>query len=244
MIAPRLPKGLTIQLTSEITSRPYLEMTLSMMERCGTDVKVSDREIRIEQGEYQVDHSLLEKDFSSAHYAWAWSQLVQKPIELKGLKLPALQGDAQFELCEPMWKTTQGGLQTVVHSTENFPREVHFGDSPDLAPTYICLYAALGLSGRFTGLHTLNQKESKRLDVLVRELSKAGYRVQSNGSDELELMGGSYSPHTFPTYDDHRMAMSFVLFGAIGKVEIENPEVVDKSFPRYWEMVFPVTSDR
>ena len=125
----------------------------------------------------------------------------------------------------------------MLYSQSNFPEEIDFSDNPDLAPTYICLYAAMGRKGVFTGLQTLNSKESRRLDVLVRELKNAGFITRTNGTDRMELLGGTYTPYKFPTYDDHRMAMSFALFGAIGKVEIENPEVVSKSFPSYWNMI-------
>jgi len=237
LIGPHLHQGLSIQLVNGVSSRPYLDMTLEIMRRCGAEVKQpSPHRIEIKNGRYRVDHSLWELDFSAAHYAWAWSQLIQKPILLPNLSMDSLQGDSRFQIAQPMWATVNGGLQTVVHSSKDFPPTIDFESNPDLAPTYICMYAALGLQGRFTGLHTLNQKESRRLDVLASQLKKAGFDISSNGRDQLELHGGKYHPHSFPTFDDHRMAMSFALFGAMDRVEIENPEVVSKSFPKYWEV--------
>lgn len=212
------PQGLRLEFTGEdIASRSYLDLTLDLLNRCGIRASwKSERQLWIPKTEH-IHLPPLEADWTSHHYWQAWMQLFPPahPPAFPGLNPDSAQGDREF--------------------SPEFRERVDFSNHPDLALTYIPLWAGMGKTGTFTGLHTLNLKESKRLDLMAANLNRFGFEVQTKGPDELTLLGGHFQSNCVETAGDHRMAMGFAILAAFGAIEIDQPECVTKSYPLFWE---------
>lgn len=238
MIAPYVDGELRLELEGEVASRPYIEMTKALVDLFSQE----------KAGTYRV-----EPDWSAASYAYELVAL--NPDEDASLFLPdlcadSLQGDrraADFFL--PLGvKTTftaEGAMLTkTTRSTE--PLYLDFSEQPDLAQTLVVTCAMLRQPFRFTGLKSLRIKETDRIAALSAELKKLGVVLTVKADESIEC---DSFPNTFPTnpisiatYADHRMAMSFApVAQIIPQLEIENPEVVSKSFPNFWEELKSLT---
>ena len=246
MIAPQVENGLSIHLGGEILSRPYIDLTLNLMEEFGVKAIWQDeRNIIIPEASYHPKPMWVEADWSAASYWYEIAALNPGlEITLQGLEKESPQGDSAvkdiFEKLGVNSKFTEKGL--VIHSEGKLPEnfKYDFVDQPDLAQTVVVTCCMLDVPFSFTGLQTLKIKETDRIDALVAELAKFGYKLSTNGKDTLEWNGVKeeviHSPVPVDTYKDHRMAMAFAPAASVtGNVLIEEAGVVSKSYPAFWQ---------
>jgi 3-phosphoshikimate 1-carboxyvinyltransferase len=242
LIAPYVPGGLKLWLSSGLVSRPYLEMTRVVMAAFGhTDVEIRDRHVIVGSGEYLPTEFTVEPDASSASYPLAAAAMVGGAVSVKGLGSTSVQGDARFvELLEEMGcLVTQGPTDTVVMRRRDTPLrgiEVDMADISDLVPTVAVVATQAVTPTRITGVGFIRAKESDRLGDLAHELRATGalVTVESDGLliEPTDLMHGA----RLGTHHDHRLAMAFGLLGlVVDGIEIADPGVVSKSWPGYWD---------
>jgi len=247
MIAPTLSNGLSLKLEGKIVSRPYIEMTLKLMQYFGVEHQWEDNTISIPPQAYQPKPFTVEADWSAASYYYAMAVFADDvDLQLDGLFKESTQGDAV--LSEMM---NNFGILTTYNSKGihlSKPAETVVPQSfewdflrcPDLAQTLAVACAGINTRGSFTGLETLRIKETDRIAALQNELKKVGVSLtESPNSKEYYKIEGKAkipsSPPSFATYEDHRMAMAFAPLAMLGPIEIEEPDVVVKSYPRFWE---------
>lgn len=244
MIAPILPKGLTLEIEGELTSRPYVDMTLDMLAEVGIKHTWNENSISIEPQAFKAGTLVVEPDWSAASYWYSIAALADEAeISLPALKEKSLQGDSQIQKIMKIFgidtsKTETGISINNLGVSLNTNQILDLKTCPDLAQTIIVIAAALGKNMSFTGLETLKIKETDRIAALQNELAKIGVTlteknlVYTLNTDELHFP----EKITIATYEDHRMAMAFApLALLINEVEIEDMQVVEKSYPLFWE---------
>ncbi|MDP1816837.1 MAG: 3-phosphoshikimate 1-carboxyvinyltransferase [Leadbetterella sp.] len=253
MISPLLPNGLTINLLGEIGSIPYITMTIKQMEAFGVKVSADwdAKKLSVGAQKYQPTSYQIESDWSGASYWYSIVALAENEdveIELLGLKENSLQGDSVIvnimsELGVKSTFTPDGVLLQKTMANSSF--EWDFTDCPDLAQTVAVVLVAKKIKGIFTGLESLKIKETDRVLALQNELAKIGgtlEEVEAKTRYEVNSGGNWTKTPTFETYDDHRMAMAFAPLAMILDVIIEEPGVVAKSYPSYWEDLGKIVS--
>ncbi|HAQ19942.1 MAG TPA: 3-phosphoshikimate 1-carboxyvinyltransferase [Prolixibacteraceae bacterium] len=246
MIAPTIENGLTLRLMNKITSRPYIEMTLKLMEQFGVQHIWKGNEIRISEQKYKALPFSVEADWSGASYWYEMAVLADDvEVELIGLRTESLQGDAMiakwFEQLGIQTSTTTKGSR-LIKNGQPLPKflQLNFIENPDVAQTFAVLCVMKQIPFHFSGLETLKIKETNRIAALQDELAKFGAQVAEPAHGELKWDG------TFPlekktvpeieTYHDHRMAMAFAPACQIfGPIAILDPMVVTKSYPGFWK---------
>lgn len=244
LIAPLLDGGLTIRLTSELVSRPYLKMTLALLKHFGVDSKLEEDSVYITEGKYLATDFKVESDWSAASY-WYSLLAIQKQgtVFLAGLDEMSLQGDSAlitiYKYFGVKTEFTKDGVQLSYVGIVDIPSEIDLVETPDLAQTIAVTSAALNQQVALTGLKTLRIKETDRLEALKVELEKCGASVRIQGDDALEVISGVDSDQlanvSIDTYNDHRMAMAFAPLAVLGKLQINDPDVVVKSYPEFWQ---------
>jgi len=245
MVAPLLEKGLEITLKNTIYSLPYIEMTLSLMTQFGIEYTWKANTIQIAPQKYRLVPYTIESDWSAASYWYSVAAIApEATIRLPYLKENSLQGDkAIVGIMEHFGVKTTFEKEGVVLSKleQVLPRQLNldFIQCPDLAQTIVALCVGKGINLIAKGVESLKIKETNRLLALEHEVAKFGYQFgeQADGSWLLEKK--QESPTNTPkiyieTYEDHRMAMAFAPLALIHPLEIENPEVVSKSYPHFW----------
>lgn len=247
MVAPVLPEGLVITLDGEIGSRPYIEMTLQQMAHFGIKYSADWEQQRIEvpQQAYQIQHYTVESDWSGASYWYSLVALAPEgsEVELLGLKENSLQGDSVIvaimsDLGVKSEFTKKGVKLTKTDSKASL--EWDFTHCPDLAQTVSVCCAALNLPLTLTGIESLKIKETDRVKAIQTELAKFGVSLVEVLENERYELQGRFAPPpqngmVIDTYDDHRMAMAFAPLAMVTDLKIDNPSVVVKSYPRFWE---------
>ena len=244
MIAPTLTCGLDLHLLGDITSVPYINMTLAMMREFGVAGSFEKNVISVKPQQYRAIPYAVESDWSAASY---WYEILAlsseiNSIRLKGLRCDSTQGDCRIaNYFEELGIKTEACEEGVRISRTNTPLpekvEWNMASQPDLAQTVICTCCALGVSFDITGLHTLRIKETDRIAALEAELLKLGFVVKDSDNDRMFWVEdkGKGRRESIATYHDHRMAMAFAPFALVsGGIGIENPEVVSKSYPTFW----------
>ena len=240
LIGPYTRRGLDISVTAGPVSRPYIDMTLGIMERFGVSVGRQAYErfhVPGDQCYAGADHE-VEPDASQAGYFWAAAALTGKRVTVEGISKNALQGDARFpELLAQMGCTvSRSSGHTTVAGRASKAVVADMGDMPDLVPTLAVVAAFAAGETRIVNVAHLRAKESDRLAAVCAELRKMGVDAEET-EDGLRIRGGRPRAARIATYDDHRMAMSFALAALkIPGVEIENEQCVEKSFPNFWEV--------
>ncbi|MEW6469774.1 MAG: 3-phosphoshikimate 1-carboxyvinyltransferase [Bacteroidota bacterium] len=246
MIAPTLPKGLILKFKGDVASRPYINMTLKIMEHFGVGGIWHDDSISVSPQSYFIKDETkytVEADWSSASYWYAIAALRRgSEIALEGLKKESMQGDAvlhdlyRFFGVNTEFLPNGIKLTTVEYKPERFGFD--FNDSPDIAQTVGVTAAALNIPILCKGLHTLKLKETDRALALKKELAKIGVELEIISDDAAHIhpeKRNAQAQSSFATYEDHRMAMSFAALACVyPSVRIEHPEVVKKSYPGFW----------
>jgi len=253
LIAPLLPGGLTLQLTGDVGSRPYIEMTLQQMIHFGALIKTDweQKTITVLPTPYQPKSYAIESDWSGASYWYslvALAPLETTEIALLGLKKNSLQGDsaiAQIMACLGVKSVfnERGVVLTKIPAQSALGWD--FTDCPDLAQTVAVCCAAKGIELTLTGVESLKIKETDRIAALQAELPKIGGElVEIVPNFKYKVTRQAQRPDVLPinTYDDHRMAMAFAPVGVLHQVQIREPQVVAKSYPSFWEDLAQVCS--
>jgi 3-phosphoshikimate 1-carboxyvinyltransferase len=242
LIAARLPLGLELHIEGELTSRPYVEMTLAMLQSAGIKHTWKDNVITISHQEFVSASLHVEPDWSAASYWYAIAALADEAeLFLPGLTQYSLQGDSVItEIMANFGITSQfkdGGVYLQKEVKPIIRKIFDLKECPDLAQTIIVVCAALGHDATFTGLETLKIKETDRVKALQNELAKIGVKLIEKGQIYKLDCSEKFIPERIfvNTYDDHRMAMAFApLALLIPEVEIEDAKVVEKSYPAFW----------
>ena len=253
MIGPALRNGLELRLTGDIISRPYIDLTLHVMHEFGCKIEWSSVDtISVKPQRYDDREYVVENDWSASSYWYemlALSEDKENGIVLPGLRDASRQGDSVVRYLYSLlgvktaFKNGDHGQDTKVALTRHFSAltrmDYDFINQPDLAQTFVVTCCALGIPFHFTGLASLKIKETDRIEALKTEMRKLGYVLRDVNDCELEWDGARCEAEDNPsidTYEDHRMAMSFApLAITLGCIRINNPEVVSKSYPNYWD---------
>lgn len=253
MTAPMLKEGMTLHLLGDIISRPYIDLTLWMMGEFGADAEwFSNDTIVVKPQPYKSRDYFIESDWSGASYWYEMMALCadkRSEVKLTGLMDGSKQGDSTtryiFSLLgvKTQFESKQAGIAQTVTLKQNgrcVPKlEYDFINSPDLAQTFVVTCAAKGIPFHFKGLSTLKIKETDRIEALKTEMRKLGYVLQDHNNSELIWDGERCDPsfeQGIDTYEDHRMALAFAPYAFLhDKLIINNPQVVTKSYPHYWE---------
>ncbi len=241
MITPVLPKGLEIELEGKVGSRTYIEMTLDLMRQFGIAYTWEGNKISIAPQAYQPTNFAVESDWSGASY---WFSLLAcadaGALFLEGLKENSLQGDSKVvDIMNQLGvKSTfkEGGVLLQKQAVSGLEKW-DFTHCPDLAQTVAVTCAILGQATIFTGLESLRIKETDRIFALQQELAKFNADLKEIEPSVFQVIPSVTMPHQvqIKTYDDHRMAMAFMPLVTKTHVQIEDPEVVNKSYPSFWK---------
>jgi 3-phosphoshikimate 1-carboxyvinyltransferase len=241
MVAPVLPNGLDLELEGKVGSRPYIEMTLQLMQQFGVAASFEGNRVTVKPQKYKGANHTVESDWSAASYWFAFTALAHEAeIFLPRISLTSLQGDrtvvdimqrlgVKAEMDGDKLKLTKQGNENSI--------SWDFTHCPDLAQTIAVVCAAKGIHGTFTGLESLRIKETDRISALQIELAKIGGQLQEVDASTWRLIPSRKLPASasFNTYKDHRMAMAFAPLATLMDVRIENPGVVKKSYPKFWD---------
>ncbi|MFY0483797.1 3-phosphoshikimate 1-carboxyvinyltransferase [Flavobacterium sp. PLA-1-15] len=243
LIAPKLENGLELTLEGEITSIPYIKMTLSLLEEMGVETSFIENSIKVHHKStiYNLQ-STIESDWSSASYFYSIVALSQTgtQIKLSSYKQNSLQGDsALVEIYKHFGVETtfqeNSIFLTKIENPQPRTQNLQLNNSPDIAQTIAVTCFGLGIGCHLTGLHTLKIKETDRLEALKTELEKLGAKIEVT-NDTLTLEASTtINPNTaIDTYNDHRMAMAFAPLALRTDIIINKAEVVSKSYPDFW----------
>ena len=244
LVAPKLENGIELTLEGEITSIPYIKMTLALLNEIGIETHFTGNTILIKPLTTSPKPQTLtvESDWSSASYFFSLVALSNEAsISLSSYKQSSLQGDsALVKIYEQMGVKThfdENKMTLVKQPNFKFERlNLDLNNTPDIAQTIVVTSLGLGICCHLTGLHTLKIKETDRLEALRIELTKLGAKISvTNDSLTLEATHHINSNVKIATYNDHRMAMAFAPLALKVPIEIENAEVVSKSYPDFWE---------
>jgi 3-phosphoshikimate 1-carboxyvinyltransferase len=246
MIAPALEKGLTLHLEGNVISKPYIRMTVRLMETFGIQTIWKGQTIQIQPQPYQSNPFKVESDWSAASYWYEIIALAGKnaSADLLGLEENSMQGDAEgrnlFASLGIQTRFTDRGVALSRFSDTCLTHSVltyDFANEPDLAQTFVVTCCLSDVPFRFSGLQSLRIKETDRISALQTELRKLGYLIKAEAGS-MEWNGEKCMCEENPviaTYEDHRMAMAFAPACLKTKeIRIEHPQVVTKSYPNYW----------
>ncbi|MDA2964322.1 MAG: 3-phosphoshikimate 1-carboxyvinyltransferase [Actinomycetota bacterium] len=240
MIAPRLPSGLEIVLSQEVVSRGYIEMTVGVMRAFGVNTDFSGNQIWVSPGEYQGTNFTVEPDASSASYPLGAVAISGGSVTIEGLSRNSLQGDVEFvDLLARMGcdvSESHEGLK-LSRQKERPLRgiEVDMSQISDCVPTLAVVAMFAETPTQISGVGFIRTKESDRIGDLIGELRKLGANI-SETHDGMVIAPASLHGASLETHHDHRLAMAFALIQReVDGVVINNPEVVSKSWPNYFD---------
>lgn len=241
LCAPTLPVGLEIELTGDIVSAPYLEMTVAVMRRFGARVETdSHRRYLVEPGGYRATELAVEPDASTASYFFAAAAACGGRVGVVGLGADSIQGDTAFvDVLEGMGATVARGADRIeVRGPETLTGiEVSMRDCSDTAPTLAAIAPLAEGTVRVREIGFIRAKESDRIAAVVAELGRLGVEATDDG-DGFTVVPGTPHGGVVETYDDHRIAMAFTVLGlAVPGVRIADPECVTKTFPAFFDAV-------
>jgi 3-phosphoshikimate 1-carboxyvinyltransferase len=244
LVAPKLAKGLKLKLKGEITSLPYLKMTLNLLAQIGVKYTFENQLIAVFPKEkIKPFQFTIESDWSSASYHFSLVAIAENlKLNLKHFKNDSLQGDSRLVKIYQHFGVEalleNGVLKLRKKPGFILPKSVELNliEQPDLAQTIAVTCLGLGIGCKLTGLHTLKIKETDRLQALKNELEKFGAQVEIDDKS-LVLKSPKKLNHnvSIKTYQDHRMAMAFAPLAIKIALSIENHEVVEKSYPKFWD---------
>lgn len=237
--APYFAGGTTVEIEGELTSKPYVDITLDIMKTFGvTVVNESYRRFRIDAGQrYRAQTYRVEGDASSASYFFAAAAVTGGEVTVTHLNPDSVQGDIQFpRVLEQMGcEVTIGDEKITVRGKPLRGITINMNNMPDVVQTLAVVALFAEGTTTITGIGNLRIKETDRIQALETELSRLGARVQAGG-DFISIEPGDLKPAAIETYNDHRMAMSFAVAGLrLTGIRIKNPKCVDKSFPDFFD---------
>lgn len=242
LIAPTLKKGLSLSLKGELLSKPYIKMTLDIMRYFGIQSSWTNNTIQVEPQNYVSKDLKVESDWSAlAFILQAMSIAKSAQVSISGLSKDSWQGDSYvlnlFEKFGLQYEFKDEKLYLKkLNKDLNGDYNVNLIDTPDLAQAYCCTLSALSKSAKIKGLNNLKLKESHRLKALHMELNKIGQHSRySEDTIQLESSVLHTPTESFDSHNDHRMAMCLAPFALLFDIKIKNIEVVNKSYPSYWE---------
>ena len=248
MIAPTLPNGLELELVGKIVSRPYIEMTLGLMQYFGVTHEWDGQTIKVAPQQYQGKPFVVEADWSAASYYYIIAAFAEEvDLQLNGLFEDSFQGDAVLsEMMQHFGVVTTFNdagihLSKIAGSADITPFQWDFLKCPDLAQSIAVICGGLGIKGQFDGIETLRIKETDRVAALQNELGKIGVAIHpqpgDNGQESFQVEGLAQFDQipVFETYEDHRMAMAFAPLAMHHPISIEEPMVVVKSYPDFYK---------
>ena len=242
LIAPTLKKGLSLSLKGELLSKPYIKMTLDIMRYFGIQSSWTNNTIQVKPQNYVSKDLKVESDWSAlAFILQAMSIAKSAQVSISGLSKESWQGDSYvlnlFEKFGLQYEFKDEKLYLKkLNKDLNGDYNVNLIDTPDLAQAYCCTLSALSKSAEIKGLNNLKLKESHRLKALHMELNKIGQHSRYS-EDTIQLKSSVLHTPTesFDSHNDHRMAMCLAPFALLFDIKIKNIEVVNKSYPSYWE---------
>jgi 3-phosphoshikimate 1-carboxyvinyltransferase len=223
MVAPRLKNGLIINVVDEQVSKSYIDITINIMKSFGIEIINNNyKQYIIKNDEYNAQNYVIEGDWSGASYFYAIKKLVSNQININNVNANSVQGDAN-----------------LINILDNFGVEnnIDMEQMPDTAMTIMVLAAIFSKKTIITGLSTLKDKECDRIEIPKRELEKFGIKCKTT-LNSIEIIGQTFNDQEIieiETYHDHRIAMAFSILAIQRKILIKDADVVNKSFPNYWE---------
>jgi 3-phosphoshikimate 1-carboxyvinyltransferase len=243
LIAPKLENGLELTLEGEITSIPYIKMTLALLNEIGATTSFVENKIIVKPLQSAICNlQSVESDWSSASYYYSIIALseIGTEITLSSYKKNSLQGDSVLVYkdfgVETIFNDNNSITISKINNSQFTIHNLQLNNSPDIAQTIAVTCFGLGIACNLKGLHTLKIKETDRLEALKTELSKLGAKVEiTNDSLTLEASNSINENVSISTYQDHRMAMAFAPLALKTTLIIENAEVVSKSYPTFWD---------
>ncbi|NAS13993.1 3-phosphoshikimate 1-carboxyvinyltransferase [Poritiphilus flavus] len=244
LVAPRLERGLELELIGTITSIPYIKMTLGLLEQIGVGHSFEGNIIKVAPLDTVSPRTLVvESDWSSASYFYSILALSEagSTIRLSAYREHSLQGDSILaDLYKALGVDTQFQENSIVLTKTSRPLpskiDLDLSNAPDLAQTLVVTCFGLGLPCHLSGLHTLKIKETDRLEALKNELGKLGADISvTDKSLRLEAATSINKAVSIATYNDHRMAMAFAPLALRTDLIIDDAEVVSKSYPDFWK---------
>ena len=245
LVAPKLENGIELTLVGEITSVPYIKMTLTLLDEIGVNTSFEGNVIKVTPLSVIPPsgvRGLVESDWSSASYFFSLVALSNTAsITINSYKENSLQGDSALVAIY----SKMGVIASFENNSLTLTKDVNFkpetlnldlNNTPDIAQTIVVTCLGLGIGCHLTGLHTLKIKETDRLEALRIELTKLGADISvTNDSLTLQVSNAINENVKIATYNDHRMAMAFAPLAIKVPILIENAEVVSKSYPDFWE---------
>ena len=244
LIGPRLKNGLKIKLSGQITSYPYVKLTLEFLKRIGVDLEIKRDFIFVKKiKDIKEKNIKIESDWSSASYFFSAVALSRfSNLKLSFFSTDSLQGESilvkLYKKLGVVSKIKNGNLLLSKNSKFQKPNfiNLNLNDTPDLAQTIAVTCLGLKINCELNGLHTLKIKETDRLLALKNEISKFGASVKIT-NDSLHLIAKKNLKHDveIDTYNDHRMAMAFAPLALKNNLKIKNEQVVTKSYPAFWK---------
>jgi 3-phosphoshikimate 1-carboxyvinyltransferase len=240
LTAPFTKQGLEINVIKSPVSRPYIDMTIDVMEKFGIEITRDEYNyFKVQQGqEYRAGSYPVEPDCSQAGYFWGAAAITGTRIKVKGITKDSHQGDIHFTgLLEQMGCKVlyeKDGISVTGGSLSGI--EADMSDMPDMVPTLSVVSAFAKGTTIIKNVKHLKLKESDRLASVANELSKMG--IESSITDTGIVIKGS-KPHgaEISTYNDHRIAMSFAIAGLkVPGIFIKDEKCVEKSFPKFWNV--------
>lgn len=243
MVAPTLPEGLTLSLTGKIGSIPYIQMTAALMKEFGVEPKMDFEKqvVEIPSQSYRAAHVTVEADWSAISYWYGFTALAGTAnITLPNVSEKSLQGDRVIaDIMDLLGVHSTFSDNQLKLSKKDHAKELmwNFIDCPDLAQTVLPVCAAKGVSGEFVGLESLRIKETDRIAALQNELAKIGATLTEPETGKWILTPGKITDETITidTYHDHRMAMGLAPWATLTDLVINDPSVVNKSYPGFWD---------
>ena len=251
MLGPFVEKGIELILTGDITSKPYIRMTLVLLERFGIKTKFEGQTIKVEYNNSPTKtEQVVESDWSSASYIFSVVALSEgSEISLKTFKQKSLQGDS---IIQKIYKKLgvssffDGNDLLLKKEKTKLPKKIYYdlSNSPDIAQTISVTCFGLGIECELVGLHTLKLKETDRLFALYTELKKLGADISvTDKSLHLSSNNSFINNCSIATYDDHRMAMAFAPLSLKVPLSIQEASVVSKSYPDFWNDLIQLNFD-
>lgn len=245
MIAPMMDDDLTLRFDAEPASMSYIRMTIAMMEQAGVEVERSFNGIEIAHGHYTKPITHIERDWSAASYWYSIAALTAGWVTFNDMTAESVQGDRnmitfgeRLGVITAESEDVDGALELSASPEQHSRLDADMSDNPDLVQTLAVAAAALGIPFKFTGVQTLREKETDRLEALRKEALKLGLIFEIDGDKSISWDGQRVPVVEMPrisTYNDHRMAMAFAPLAVfIPGIIIEDIEVVSKSYPEFW----------